>query len=217
MENKIQIHVAIRAMQEYLKNPADTESAKSFEELKRSLVIRDYLTAAEKNIVLFRILMDADRDIDSTSSTFAMAMDLGCVFDGLLSYTNIDSTIPQEWKTYELYDMFHMSGLVDYILQYCRKDYERLVALVDRTVSFEHLTQLVDVVRKLDNKELKQTLAEFRALREDMDPNLIRDISDIVRYNDPSLYVLKTKLVDEAMEQLDRADKIEKTDKMVNN
>lgn len=217
MENKIQIQVAIRAMQEYLKNPADTGAVKSFEELKRSLVIRDYLTAAEKNIVLFRILMDADRDINSTSSTFAMAMDLGCVFDGLLSYTNIDSTIPQEWKTYELYDMFHMSGLVDYILQYCRKDYERLVALVDRTVSFEHLTQLVDVVRKLDNKELKQTLAEFRALQEDMDPNLIRDISDIVRYNDPSLYVLKTKLVDEAMEQLDRADKIEKTDKMVNN
>lgn len=217
MENKIQIQVAIRAMQEYLKNPADTGAVKSFEELKRSLVIRDYLTAAEKNIVLFRILMDADRDINSTSSTFAMAMDLGCVFDGLLSYTNIDSTIPQEWKTYELYDMFHMSGLVDYILQYCRKDYERLVALVDRTVSFEHLTQLIDVVRKLDNKELKQTLAEFRALQEDMDPNLIRDISDIVRYNDPSLYVLKTKLVDEAMEQLDRADKIEKTDKMVNN
>lgn len=217
MENKIQIQVAIRAMQEYLKNPADAGAVKSFEELKRSLAIRDYLTAAEKNIVLFRILMDADRDINSTSSTFAMAMDLGCVFDGLLSYTNIDSTIPQEWKTYELYDMFHMSGLVDYILQYCRKDYERLVALVDRTVSFEHLTQLVDVVRKLDNKELKQTLAEFRALQEDMDPNLIRDISDIVRYNDPSLYVLKTKLVDEAMEQLDRADKIEKTDKMVNN
>lgn len=217
MENKIQIQVAIRAMQEYLKNPADTGAVKGFEALKRSLVIRDYLTAAEKNIVLFRILMDADRDINSTSSTFAMAMDLGCVFDGLLSYTNIDSTIPQEWKTYELYDMFHMSGLVDYILQYCRKDYERLVALVDRTVSFEHLTQLVDVVRKLDNKELKQTLAEFRALQEDMDPNLIRDISDIVRYNDPSLYVLKTKLVDEAMEQLDRADKIEKTDKMVNN
>lgn len=217
MENKIQIQVAIRAMQEYLKNPADAGAVKSFEELKRSLVIRDYLTAAEKNIVLFRILMDADRDINSTSSTFAMAMDLGCVFDGLLSYTNIDSTIPQEWKTYELYDMFHMSGLVDYILQYCRKDYERLVALVDRTVSFEHLTQLIDVVRKLDNKELKQTLAEFRALQEDMDPNLIRDISDIVRYNDPSLYVLKTKLVDEAMEQLDRADKIEKTDKMANN
>lgn len=203
----------IQVCQGFIENPS-AENADKLEQLKLKMVIRTYLPMQEKVVTLYRITMDADKSTELASSVFTAGLEMAFAFTGLLSYTNIDNlSIPKELKIYECYDALYQSGLADYILSFCEKDYERLTKMMDRTISYENILELLDTMNQIQPDVIRESLEEFKKFRESATPEMLRDMADIMRFNDPHLYEIKERVVDDALTQLEKMDALEKIDK----
>ena len=105
--------------------------------------------------------------------------------------------------------LIYQSGLADYILDFCGKDYERLVRMLERTMSFENLTDLIKSIQAIDLKELRKTVEELKDITKDVDPELVKNMADIMRFNDPNLSKLSDNLKENAADEAfkDKEDK----------
>nr|DAH11500.1 MAG TPA: hypothetical protein [Caudoviricetes sp.] len=185
----------------FVKNPEDEATVKAYNNMLKGLVIRAYLPMQEKVIALVRMIMDSDKDIDVPETFFTAGLEIACCFDGLLSYVNIDPEVNLEIKNYENYDLIYQSGLADYILEYCGKDYERLVRMMERTLSYQNLTELIQSIREINVGGLSEAAEKIRGMKDEIDPEVIKNIADIARMNDPALNNLKDTINNEAVDK----------------
>ena len=197
---------------QFTKHPEDETAVKAYNDMLRNLVIRAYLPMQEKVVALVRMVMDSDKDIDVPEAFFTAGLEIACCFDGLLSYVNIEPEVNPDIKSYENYDLIYQSGLADYILEYCGKDYERLVRMMERTLSYENLTDLVQSMREMDTGSLRELMNTLRNMKDEIDPEVIKNIADIARMNDPALNDLKDTIDNEAVDKAFE----EKTDEKLN-
>lgn len=197
---------------QFTKHPEDETAVKAYNDMLRNLVIRAYLPMQEKVVALVRMVMDSDKDIDVPEAFFTAGLEIACCFDGLLSYVNIEPEVNPDIKSYENYDLIYQSGLADYILEYCGKDYERLVRMMERTLSYENLTDLVQSMREMDTGSLRELVNTLRNMKDEIDPEVIKNIADIARMNDPALNDLKDTIDNEAVDKAFE----EKTDEKLN-
>lgn len=185
----------------FVKNPEDEATVKAYNDILKGLIIRAYLPMQEKVIALVRMIMDSDKDIDVPETFFTAGLEIACCFDGLLSYVNIDPEVNLEIKNYENYDLIYQSGLADYILEYCGKDYERLVRMMERTLSYQNLTELIQSIREINVGGLSEAAEKIREIKDEIDPEVIKNIADIARMNDPALNDLKDTIDNEAVDK----------------
>lgn len=185
----------------FIKNSEDEATIKAYNDMLQKLVVRAYLPMQEKVIALVRMIMDSDKDIDVPETFFTAGLEIACCFDGLLSYVNIDPEVNLEIKNYENYDLIYQSGLADYILEYCGKDYERLVRMMERTLSYQNLTELIQSIREINVGGLSEATERIRNLKDEIDPEVIKNIADIARMNDPALNNLKDTIDKEAIDK----------------
>lgn len=186
---------------QFTKHPEDETAVKMYNDMLQNLVIRAYLPMQEKVVALVRMVMDSDKDIDVPEAFFTAGLEIACCFDGLLSYVNIEPEVNPDIKSYENYDLIYQSGLADYILEYCGKDYERLVRMMERTLSYENLTDLVQSMREMDTGSLRELVNTLRNMKDEVDPEVIKNIADIARMNDPALNDLKDTIDNEAVDK----------------
>lgn len=206
---KISLEELLKACENFVQNPS-SEREEVLTTFKSQLIIRNYLPLREKVVALYKILSDTVIPEGSLGSVFAVKLEVSTLFNGLLVYTNIESPISYEKLTYENYDLLYQSGVVDYILQYCQQDYNKLISLIDYSLDYHHLLDLIETLKKVDTEHIDKILYEMKSMRETMDPVSLQNISDIVKYNDPNLYQLGENFKEEALDKILRADTLEK-------
>lgn len=184
----------------FIKNPEDEATVKAYNDMLQGLVIRAYLPMQDKVVALVRMIIDSDKDIDVPETFFTAGLEIACCFDGLLSYVNIEPEVNIDIKNYENYDLIYQSGLADYILEFCGKDYDRLVRMMERTLSYQNLMELVQSIREVDVGGLSEVTEKIRSMKDEVDPEVIKNIADIARMNDPALNKLKDTIDNEAVD-----------------
>ena len=185
----------------FIKNPEDEATVKAYNDMLQGLVIRAYLPMQDKVVALVRMIIDSDKDIDVPETFFTAGLEIACCFDGLLSYVNIEPEVNIEIKNYENYDLIYQSGLADYILEFCGKDYDRLVRMMERTLSYQNLMELVQSIREVDVGGLSEVTEKIRGMKDEIDPEVIKNIADIARMNDPALNNLRDTIDNEAVDK----------------
>ncbi len=200
----------------FVKNPEDEATVKTYNDMLQGLVIRAYLPMQEKVVALVRMIIDSDKDIDVPETFFTAGLEIACCFDGLLSYVNIEPEVNIEIKNYENYDLIYQSGLADYILEYCGKDYDRLIRMMERTLSYQNLLELVQSMREIDTGSLREMTSTIRGMKDEIDPEVIKNLADIMRLNDPALNELKDSVDKEAVDNVFKKKPEEKTDEKLN-
>lgn len=200
---KIDFSLFVGICETYIDNPQDEKIATAFQDLQTSLIIRSYMPMQEKVILLYRIITDSDKELDLPAAAFTAGFELACLFDGLLAYTNVDTNISLKDKTYEKYDIIYQSGIADYILQFCKLDYERFVNMAERILSYGHLADLIETLDGLDTDYIQEALQEFKDMKKNIDSKTIENLATIAYFEDPSLYKLREELQDNALENFD--------------
>lgn len=185
----------------FIKAPEDETALKAYNDMLQGLTIRTYLPMQEKVIALVRMIIDGDKDLDVPASMFTASLEIACLFDGLLSYVNIEPEVDTEIKNYENYDLLYQSGFADYVLGFCEKDYERLVRMMERTFSFQNLTELTDSMRELDTGKLVELKGAIQDAIKSADPEMVKNLADIMRSNDPNLERLKRRIDENAVDE----------------
>ena len=199
---KMTVKEVLKVCADFISAPEDKEKVAAYDDMCQKLTVRSYLTMQEKVIALVRIVIDSDKDYDVPASFFTAGVEMACLFDGLISYTNLEQDLSIEEKNYENYDLLYQSGFADYVLGFCQKDYNRLVCMMERTFSFENLMELTSSIKEMDVGALDNLTNELRNCKKDLDPEILRDLADILRYNDSNLSRLKEVLGTESLDKV---------------
>lgn len=206
----INITEVLQICGDVVKDPTSKQANEALRGLQKRLEVRTYLPMTQKASVLFRATMDSDRPYDDNYAIFTMAMEVAMVFDGLLAYTNIEPVWDNTIKNYDTYDILEQSGFIDYVLQFCERDYNKLARLFERTVSVAHLMSLLEVLENVDGESVKALTTAINKFTNEADGQLVKDVADIMRYNDPELHQLKEDVVEEVIDKIKRMDKLDK-------
>ena len=204
MEN-ISILDLFEVLGDFVADPADEEVAQKVSDYKSKLVIRNFLPMKQKEAAMLKTLYDI-QVVDVESHHFSAAMEISLTFNALLAYVvNIDYDIQETLKDEIFYDVFWVSGLGDYILSFCEKDYNRLRDMVERMISFENLKELLEEVSKMAPDSIDRLTDIFKSFSLKDNSELIRNLADIARHQDPLLTKVKDSVVEGAWKEINKA------------
>ena len=201
-ENKTyQIYEILSAAAEWLNDPESEEKNKAFEDIKTALVIRDYMPLEQKEIIMRKALIDMRSDEEVMPYTASILYEIALVFDCLLAYVvNLDPNIDNVYKDASFYDLLYMSGVIDYILSFCGKDYEFLRKMADRMISFDNLKELSKNIEIASPEYINALTEEFKRFRTDTNPEMLKHLGEIMAGNDPLLNNIKKNVENVAFE-----------------
>ena len=74
------------------------------------------------------------------------------------------------------------------VISRCRADYERVLKLIEMSLSFSNLTSLIDTIKEINPESLEKTMQEINKLKLDIDPGVIHDLALLSRDADPLLH-----------------------------
>ena len=199
-ENKIyQIYEILAAAAEWLNDPENEEKSNAFEDIKTALVIRDYMPLEQKEIIMRKALIDMRSEEEVMPYTASILYEIALVFDCLLAYVvNLDPNIDNVYKDASFYDILYMSGVIDYILSFCGRDYEFLRKMADRMISFDNLKELSKNIEVTSPEYINALTEEFKHFRTDTNPEVLKHLGEIMAGNDPLLNNIKKNVEDVA-------------------
>lgn len=195
----IDIDDVIKSASDFLLHPEDEAITAEFEKIKRQLIIKKHLPIAQREAVILKTLIDV-RSIDSELNLgqIANAFEISLTFNAILAYTNIDPDINVIYKDDIFYDVLWESGFIDYILNFCRSDYERVEKQIYQAVSYNNMVQLMENIDALNLDKMDDLTKKIKDYTLDMDPDMIKNLAEIAKMNDPLLNDLKNNLVEGA-------------------
>lgn len=206
MEN-IDILDLFDALSIFVSDPSNKETMEKVEDFKQKLIIRNFLPLAQKEAVVLKTLYDI-KAVDTEAQHFVSALEVSLTFNALMAYVvNIDYDIEQTLKDEIFYDVFWVSGLGDYILGFCEKDFNRVKDMVQTMVSFENLKELLEEISKMTPDSIDRFTSAFKNFSLESNSEIIRNLADIARHQDPLLTKVKDSVVEGAWREIDKAQK----------
>ena len=219
MENKVLLSNIVlkwlRYREALQKGEATTEQAEDFDKIFPQILVKDYLPMAQKeNLVAQIVWYTFDKQADETYIDYMTNFEICLILYGLLGYTTIENDLQMAALSSAIVDILYECGFVDKILNFCKKDYERLCTMADRAVNFRTGLELINSISVFDPQQLQELAQELKNTLGGLTPETVRGLVKIAQINDPATLavaealdkfgVLKTK---EDVEQIINTEK----------
>lgn len=152
------------------------------------IVIHLYLPIETKFLLINQILYNEKFYSIDDSSLQAIELETKKFWIIALSYTNIQTNGYEELENFNTYDiMFAVMG--DWLLSQIKLDYERTVGILENTININNINNLIETLGNLDTTKLNEYTAEIQKQLQYFQNNKeqLKDLTDIVRFNQPSL------------------------------
>jgi DNA-directed RNA polymerase subunit F len=219
MENKVLLSDIVLKWLRYreaLQNgEATAEQVEEFDKIFPQILVKDYLPMAQKeNLVAQIVWYTFDKQADETYIDYMTNFEICLILYGLLGYTTIENDLQMAALSSAIVDILYECGFVDKILNFCKKDYERLCTMADRAVNFRTGLELINSIATFDPQQLQELAQELKNTLGGLTPETVRGLVKIAQINDPATLavaealdkfgVLKTK---EDVEQIINTEK----------
>lgn len=219
MENKVLLSDIVLKWLRYreaLQNgEATAEQVEEFDKIFPQILVKDYLPMAQKeNLVAQIVWYTFDKQADETYIDYMTNFEICLILYGLLGYTTIENDLQMAALSSAIVDILYECGFVDKILNFCKKDYERLCTMADRAVNFRTGLELINSISVFDPQQLQELAQELKNTLGGLTPETVRGLVKIAQINDPATLavaealdkfgVLKTK---EDVEQIINTEK----------
>ena len=219
MENKVLLSEIVlkwlRYREALQKGEATAEQVEEFDKIFPQILVKDYLPMAQKeNLVAQIVWYTFDKQADETYIDYMTNFEICLILYGLLGYTTIENDLQMAALSSAIVDILYECGFVDKILNFCKKDYERLCTMADRAVNFRTGLELINSISVFDPQQLQELAQELKNTLGGLTPETVRGLVKIAQINDPATLavaealdkfgVLKTK---EDVEQIINTEK----------
>lgn len=199
-ENKVyEIYEILAAAAEWMEDPENEEKNKKLEEIRNNLIVKEYMPLQQKTMCLQKALIDMRVDGEVTPYEASTLYEMALFFDCLLVYVvNLNQNIDILFKEPDFYDLLHISGIAEHILSYCYEDYEVILKMAERAISFDNLTQLTKMIAVTSPEEVNRLTKEIEEFHSKMDKDSLKALADIMTANDPLTARIKKGIEDGA-------------------
>lgn len=192
---------------EYLLACIDFEKTQSEDKLKEindfiaKINFREYIPLKEKEILIMRIMSSISKDFDAPGA--AAFVEMGKIGVGLLSYcTNLEVDVNFFNTLYHAYDLLHEFGLVGVVLEHCHKDYDVLVSMLDKSLSFDNFYRIIQTASLFDEESYDKWLETMNNLKTTLDQENLKALMATVNTEDEASKEVLQKLKEVAVQQV---------------
>ena len=191
MENKVLLSDIVlkwlRYREALQKGEATAEQAEDFDKIFPQILVKDYLPMAQKeNLVAQIVWYTFDKQADETYIDYMTNFEICLILYGLLGYTTIENDLQMAALSSAIVDILYECGFVDKILNFCKKDYERLCTMADRAVNFRTGLELINSIATFDPQQLQELAQELKNTLGGLTPETVRGLVKIAQINDPA-------------------------------
>lgn len=185
-EDKITLEEIVKFLEKYIKKETSEEAFNLFID---KLNIKSYLPLEKKSQLLVSIVMNLVYTDGFVSEMAAVDLELRKLFRCLLAYTDMDENSVDVYPIdFSTYDVFIESGLYDYILSICGKDYKRLEALLTQALSFESVMQVSMNMAQMDPDKMSKDIKEAEKFMENFSTKDLEHLANIATLTDPLVH-----------------------------
>ena len=191
MENKVLLSDIVlkwlRYREALQKGEATAEQAEDFDKIFPQILVKDYLPMAQKeNLVAQIVWYTFDKQADETYIDYMTNFEICLILYGLLGYTTIENDLQMAALSSAIVDILYECGFVDKILNFCKKDYDRLCTMADRAVNFRTGLELINSISVFDPQQLQELAQELKNTLGGLTPEAVRGLVKIAQINDPA-------------------------------
>ena len=191
MENKVLLSEIVlkwlRYREALQKGEATAEQAEDFDKIFPQILVKDYLPMAQKeNLVAQIVWYTFDKQADETYIDYMTNFEICLILYGLLGYTTIENDLQMAALSSAIVDILYECGFVDKILNFCKKDYDRLCTMADRAVNFRTGLELINSISVFDPQQLQELAQELKNTLGGLTPETVRGLVKIAQINDPA-------------------------------
>lgn len=171
------------------KNKQGGVSKQAYDNFMKKLNVKKYLPLEQKAKLLIEITMGVVYAPEFVSEMAAVDLEFRKFFYCLLAYTDIDRASIDEYPLdFSTYDIFIESGMYDYILSICERDYKRLEKLITQAISFESVMQVTMNMAQMEPDKMSKEIQEVQDFFNKMDPQNLKSLSQIATLTDPLVH-----------------------------
>lgn len=214
VKEKIKLSEILDICLEFKQNPT-RENEDKLNKMMMDMKIVTYLPLLKKNWSLVYILNAVDSS-DGDPVENAILMYNAKIIYGLFNYVlNFENDIPIHSLTYGIIDILHEVGLVDYILKFCKSDYEVLESLLKDTVNFANINSLSKLGEVFSKNNVEEIANTVRELKSELTVEKLKNLKSLMNSSDPMWKVFKETVADDVMDNI-RNKELEEIDKKQN-
>lgn len=160
--------------------------------LDENIKVKQYLSIANKYAIISMFSDKVNQEIndylDKNNATgyIYMTYDINMMFELLFKY--IDMVVLSKNRTIENYDLVMQSGLYDYIISKCGKDYDDLVKKCDRASNIDTMGIIREISNMFVNPPSVEDIEKIKdIINNDIDKEKLEVLKAIEEYNNPTL------------------------------
>lgn len=140
------------------------------------LVIKGYLPMKDKMVAVMNIMRSIEGGYDASGNMGTL--ELAKVQFGLFAYCdNLENDISFLNKTIGPYDDYYQYGLVDQIMDVCKKDYDHLEHMVDESINIANIEKLCKTAQLFDDTEYDKWITAIEDLKTTLTPDVVAGIA----------------------------------------
>lgn len=177
--------------------------------LDNNLEVKNYLPLttkyAEIRIFSDKFKDDVDSNIDDKDVDFIyFVYDLNQLFVFLFAYTDI--IVLSKNRTIENYDLIMKSGFFDYMMQYCKNDYESVIEKCNKVTGIEDVNIIKSFTMAIGSYPSVEEMERIRDIvNNEIDKDKLEIIKAVEEYNNPVMEkiaeVVKSDSLKEAVKE----------------
>lgn len=185
-DDKITLEEIVKFLEKYIKKETSSEA---FDLFIQKLNIKSYLPLERKSQILISIIMNVVYTEGFVSELATIDLELRKLFRCLLAYTDMDMNSVDAYPIdFSTYDIFIESGLYDYILSICEKDYKRLEALLTQALSFESVMQVSMNMAQMNPEQMALDMKEAKKFMDGFSSQDLEHLANIATLTDPLVH-----------------------------
>ena len=192
--------------------PADELAQRELDLWKGKILIREFLPLREKEACLLQITcgldLGTDIDIDQDLGSINMAANLeaSLVRYGLLAYTNIMDDLEAETSQFAIYDYLSVTGIKDYILGYCQRDYDQLDHMIHTALSFDNMFNITETICGFNPDTVELLVKSLAEMKDSLDKETLQNLVKVINWDDPVTATLKEGITDSLIKTVTDSD-----------
>lgn len=172
-------------------------SKEGYDAFIKKLNIKSYLPLEKKSQILISLIMQLVYTEGFVSEMAAIDLEIRKLFRCLLAYTDMDvnsvDAYPIDFSTY---DVIVESGLYDYILSICKKDYKRLEKLIEQAISFESIMQVSMNMAQMDPDKMYSQIKDAEKFMQGFSSKDVEHFAQIATLQDPLVHDIANMIRD---------------------
>lgn len=188
LEKKLKLSELILASYKSFIDPNNVELADIVNDYIGKIVVIQYLPLKDKENSIFRIL-NLLQENNKRPDEVNVQLELLFTLEIIHNYTNIEVEEGfYEFFGEDFFDALVATGVLDAIEDICEKDIQRLRHMLDSTINWRNMFDLVDGFGNIDMTHVDALVQEVKTVKESLKEENLELLKKITDYNQPNNY-----------------------------